>query len=302
MILQKIKKYYKKKILLKALKQKIKIFFNMPFRKIRNHKYMEKLKSLHETESCFSVNLNRKDYLGINLPLLELDERGCIVLPHNCSRIMIDIGTSINWPNSTDWLNRHPNDSTVIGIEPNIDAWLLPKALYFYAEHIDQLKGKSKTYLSKNITNRLLFLPVAIANYDGYATFNSNKDVGTSSLLESDHELFRETIVPTMKLSRLLAKIPDSIKYIEHLKIDAQGFDLEILKSAEEMITKIAVITIEVAAEHEYKYAYSKNDIYNYILMNNFKEIQNSNRYGSVSFINEKYKDDLTLIDYKIRV
>ena len=86
------------------------------------------------------------------------------------------------------------------------------------------------------------------------------------------------------------------------MKIDAQGFDLEILKSAEEMITKIAVITIEVAAEHEYKYAYSKNDIYNYILMNNLKEIQNSNRYGSVSFINEKYKDDLTLIDYKIRV
>jgi len=262
----------------------------------------------NRTEVHFVVSHKSNNYFGINLPLIKLDEKDKFILPNGTRRVMIDIGTSANWPNSIDWLNRHPDDSVIIGIEPCIDAWCVAKILYFFADHLELLDGGPKTtYVKQEHTDRIIFLPVAIGNFHGYSLFNSNSSVGTSSILDSrtldlGHIAKHKNLVPVVRLEEIIERIPEYIDYIEHLKVDAQGFDYEIVKSAGKLIMKCAVITVERNASSEYVHSYDDKDMIEYIRSKDFREIPNSRRYGSVSFINSKYENILGNLDYEIRV
>ncbi len=99
-------------------------------------------------------------------------------------------------------------------------------------------------------------LPVAIAEQDGSAEFHLNRFDAASSLLPLRPEGLREWIggdelieeahypVPTLRLDTFLDRT--GIRRVDFLKIDAQGADLGVLRSAGERLRDIQKISLEV--------------------------------------------------------
>lgn len=100
-------------------------------------------------------------------------------------------------------------------------------------------------------------LPVAVAETDGLADFYVNANSGASSLLPFDAQgLARwiggevlkiefKTVVPTIRLDTFMEKV--GISCVDYLKIDAQGADLGVIRSAGERLRDIRKIKVEVA-------------------------------------------------------
>ena len=251
-----------------------------------------------KSENSFKIKHGEKNFFGVKLPLFEIDENNKLVIPPNTKKIMIDVGTSVDWGNSIKYLNENPKDSIVIGVEPNIDSWLLVKGLHFfnYRNHIEALPK-----YTKDLGEKIFFLPVALAPYEGFAKFYGHDKLGTSSLLDSAFETTNATVVPTITLAQIIDLIPDNIKFVEILKIDAEGFDLQILKSGGKNLSKVAIVTVECVNGHLFKEGYKSNEIYSFMKNNNFKIIPNSKIAGTDSFINLKYENELPNIKFRVK-
>jgi len=129
----------------------------------------------------------------------------------------------------------------VIGIEP-------------IAYNIDILKSGTADWPTRLdpalIGSRLFLLPVALANVDRVeqgSMYVTSVDTGCSSLLEPRAlDVVAEQEVEVWPLALLLSLLPwESIPFVEHLKIDAQGLDLQILESAGDWIHRVLAVTAE---------------------------------------------------------
>ena len=101
-----------------------------------------------------------------------------------------------------------------------------------------------------------IMLPFAIAETDGASDFNLNSFDSASSLLpfnrealsqwngEQDLKIERVISVPTIRLDTFMNEV--GIPSVDFLKIDAQGADLSVLKSAGERLRDIREIVLEV--------------------------------------------------------
>ena len=139
--------------------------------------------------------------------------------------------------------------------------------------------------------NRYIFIPVAISNTEGIKTLYNNKHEGSSSLEKTwgGIDINNKTDVMAFKLRKFIEMIPERFTYIEHLKIDCEGHDLNVLKSCEDLIGRIAVITIE------------EKNARGYLLDTGIFEFLEEQK-GGYTFINKKYKNLLGKLDYYIRV
>jgi len=163
-----------------------------------------------------------------------------IVIPNWVKHIKLDVGLGRYPAFSKDWLTMEPG-TLVFGFEPN------PIALACIHEnwHI------SKEQLGTNF----FAIPVALCDSSGEKTFHiTDPWFESSSLLKPKKSLLNEIKsqtklikVPVFKLSIFFELLPlDSIEYIEYIKIDAQGVDLDIIKSGKDVIMdKVIWITLE---------------------------------------------------------
>jgi FkbM family methyltransferase len=115
------------------------------------------------------------------------------------------------------------------------------------------LKAASK--LIGDVPNYVV-LPVAIAETDGCAEFYVNASEMSSSLLPINEQaktswvgvaelkVESKTIVPTLRLDTLMNML--GIEKVDFLKIDAQGMDLSVLRSAGSRLKDIEKIQMEV--------------------------------------------------------
>jgi FkbM family methyltransferase len=98
-------------------------------------------------------------------------------------------------------------------------------------------------------------LPIAIAEHDGAADFHLNASEMSSSLLAINEDAKRSwagmsievvstNTVPTLRLDTLMDLL--EIQNVDFLKIDAQGMDLAVLRSAGQRILDIAKVQLEV--------------------------------------------------------
>ena len=102
-----------------------------------------------------------------------------------------------------------------------------------------------------------MVIPMAVAEEDGCADFHINAFDASSSLLPLDpesleHWIGRELLkvedkikVPTIRLDTFMNRM--GISCVEYLKIDAQGADFAVVKSAGARLQDISKITLEVA-------------------------------------------------------
>jgi FkbM family methyltransferase len=109
-----------------------------------------------------------------------------------------------------------------------------------------------------------VMLPIAIAARDGSAELQLNAYEQSSSLLPPDHEgvkawiteqhfeVVGSTTVPTMRLDTFLNGA--GIAKVDFLKVDAQGLDLEVVKSAGERLADVARVQLEATTSSYRQY------------------------------------------------
>ena len=184
------------------------------------------------------------------------------------SQYIIDVGTSHNAPRGIELKKQY--GLPVIFIEPNRSA-------------LDRVPAQSND----------IKLNLAITSFDGEIEFNYYQD-GTHSILETNLDEIHNYIdgytgknaikekwtawkkekVKCMRLDSIINQY--SISLIPHLKIDTQGHDFEVIKSAGSKIKIIKYIECEVQVTNFeiYKNQSKKQELIKYMIDNDFELIE----------------------------
>lgn len=218
-----------------------------------------------------------------------------IRIPSWCKRVKIDCGLSGNAPQSKVWLDSE-DDLLIFGFEP-------------VPENINMIKTASSPWPiklnPKDINNRIYIIPCALGNVDNGSVISFNvteNDTGCSSMFEpSSFKIKQKVNVPIWSLKHFFQLFPfHIIPYIDFIKTDCQGADLDILKGAKEYINKIAIITIEAEDSQYKKTDNGLKSITNYL--NNFNRVY-INTTDDPTFYNKQLLNEITnnnIICYQI--
>jgi len=144
-------------------------------------------------------------------------------------------------------------------------------------------------------------LPIAIAAKDGSAELQLNQYEQSSSLLRPDDagvkawvteqqfKVIGSVTVPTMRLDTFLDGA--GIARVDFLKIDAQGLDLEVVKSAGDRLADVAEVQLEAttASYRQYEGAPGKSDIVAFMESKGFRlkreESQSHGQEANLTFL-----------------
>ena len=219
-----------------------------------------------------------------------------LTLPNTANRLRIDIGLSFNAPNMSRWLEEL-EDCAVIGIEP------------FKLNH-----DVSAELLKGGPNSQWILLNCAIDDVEEETTkslYITGGDPGHCSLYKPQtFEIQGQIEVKTISLEEILKRVfayNPQFSYVEYVKCDTQGNDLNVIKSAREYLSKIAMIEVECTTHGDYENTPADGLIEKYLENNNFvflKDREDSIVNGvcvDKIYINKKYlhlKDQIQ-IDFK---
>ena len=215
-------------------------------------------------------------------------------IPPNCKHVKIDIGLSYTAPISNKWLIKEP-DVFVLGVEPNPHC----------CDMIMSSNFEKTTFLDFNLEKKFIeqgrfqLLQCALSDVDGLVVqpfFINQHDYGTSSLYTHDQQTLgpieRVVNVNVINLKMIFENFPwDRFEYIDYIKIDAQGSDLDILQSAGYYLKdKVVYITAEPES-YSYENCSHNNEknIEEYLLSQNFIRVFNKNT-SDPTYINKKFQ------------
>lgn len=222
---------------------------------------------------------------------IQFDINNKIVIPSWVKHIKFDIGLSYNAPHSQIWITNEP-DTLVFGFEPNpdsIEKLISPSNMKKYIEHNDVLHH---SYINKNF----FLIPIALSDKvdETVPFYVTKKDECCSSLLKPLNVLFdveKVIYVPVFTLQDFFELLPlDTIPYIEYIKIDVQGMDLNVIKGAGKYLSeKVVFVTAECEC-YQYEDADHNTieNMYNYMTSLGFKQIAHPNCIDP-TFINERF-------------
>jgi FkbM family methyltransferase len=170
---------------------------------------------------------------------------GMLSLPKECRRLRFDVGLSENAPQSEVWLSEYP-DLYVIGFEPN------PISC---AKIINQ-SSSWPIKLSKVNKSRFLLLNIGLGpkKIDSVNFYVTKSDPGQSSfLMPKGIEVENIVKVPIQTLDEICDSILwDNIPFVEYLKTDCQGYDLEVLKGSVEVLKKRVIFCTAEPSKGQY--------------------------------------------------
>lgn len=155
------------------------------------------------------------------------------IRPRRLDRVWIDVGahegeTTIRFAAAQPGL-------TVYAFEPNLAV-------------ASKVMGRLRNFI---------VIPAAVSEKEGMAELKLSAYDASSSLLDMDQDVARNWVggdgrldvvdrvqVPTMRLDSFMNRM--GIRHVEFLKIDTQGADLEVVRSAGDRLADIDRITLEV--------------------------------------------------------
>ena len=219
-----------------------------------------------------------------------------IIIPDTVTNVKLDIGLSYNAPQSQKWLENNTN-TIVFGFEPNpqaINSILSKNIIKQDPSHGDPIDGKY-------INTRFFLLPICLSNVKIPTTktfYSTIGDCGTSSLYKPITFSYNETNVSVYSLQHFFDLFPwNKFEYIDYIKIDAQGSDLDILKSAGNYLQERVVYITAEPENNTYENCShnSIDEITNYLISQNFKKINHPNTQDP-TYINNKFihlKDEI---------
>lgn len=165
------------------------------------------------------------------------DPSGQFKFPSEVTRVWIDVGASMLETTREALFTQ--KDLAVIAIEPLEDCW---------------------AYWPK--MDRLIAIPFAMHEVEGPQIFHKTKGHMWSSLVDQIplaqnlytdvREVVEEFEVEVYRLSRVLERIPEDVT-IEVLKVDVQGVDYQVLKSAGAALRRAQTVKVEINLVHLYE-------------------------------------------------
>jgi FkbM family methyltransferase len=156
-------------------------------------------------------------------------------------------------------------------------------------------------------------LPMIVGSRDGVMPFHFYQD-GTHSVLETNLEQINQYVdgftgnparvedwtarctmfLPSIRLDTLMRQM--NIRKVDHLKIDAQGYDFEVIKSLGHRISDVRSIKCEVQITkvEVYKGQSKKEELVSFMERNNFYinniDTQTYGQEENITFINNAFK------------
>ncbi|MCB0323864.1 MAG: FkbM family methyltransferase [Bdellovibrionales bacterium] len=162
------------------------------------------------------------------------DDEGKFVFPETVKRVWIDVGANMLQKTRAELFTSE--SLGVIAVEPLPDCWN-----------------------SWPDVDRLVAIPLALDENEGTAIFHVASNNLWSSLseslpgrYESESRTVREFPVEVLRLERIMQMIPEHLP-IELLKVDVQGKDLEVLKSAGNHLRRVQLLDVEVVIDAIYE-------------------------------------------------
>jgi FkbM family methyltransferase len=219
------------------------------------------------------------------------------IIPENCTHCKIDIGLSYGANQSSNWLDREPN-LMVFGFEPNPESVACIMNGNIVLRHPLHVSSGLPLNNKHIVDGRMHIFQVALSNNEKkeeMSFYVNSKDCGTSSLFKHD-ELYlgpieKEIKVSVLNLKMFFEKFPwERFQYIDYIKIDAKGSDLNILKGAGTYLTdKVVYVTAEPDGNQYFgANECNINNITNYMLSQNFIKINHPNTVDP-TFVNKKF-------------
>ncbi len=218
-------------------------------------------------------------------------ENNRIKIPVWAKKVKIDVGTSLNAPNSEYWLNDDP-ELCVFGFEPNI--YNIQKL--YSGQHQWPLK-----FTSSKIGKSFFCINCALSNViredvDFYCTDDVNS--GTSSLFKPKQHVIKSIEkVTVIRLSDFFDIFPwDVIPHIDQVKIDAQSADFDIVKGMGDYLSdRVVYLDVEATTGNQYYNQEDGHEFKNYIESRGFECLEWS---MNGRFRNLKYQNSFNDIKY----
>ena len=197
--------------------------------------------------------------LGYNVTRYDPDKLGYHQLEdiqHFCktsSPLIFDVGANVG--QSIDYFRTIFSDSTIHSFEPNPDIF-------------PQLQQHSQSLQKSFAWN------FALGSKEEQLAFEVNSASVMSSFLPLSEfgggEVTHKVMVNVRTLDQFCQE--QDIEYIDVIKSDTQGFDLEVFKGSQKMIDegKIGMIYFEITFSDMYKGLPSLTEIYEFLTQNNF--------------------------------
>ena len=199
-----------------------------------------------------------------------------------------------------------PELTTIIDVGANsgqftkVATHLYPQAQIHTFEPLPDLYSIIEKKFSSN--PNINIYKIALGNEDGTILFNKNKFGHTSSILEINEENIHFTRKDNvLEQIRVQIKKLDSITlftdktHLSLLKLDVQGYELEVLKGADQTLKAIDYIIIEANLEELYSSQPSFTVMNNYLQMKGFElmgmldfNLGNKNKYIEVDLLYRK--------------
>ena len=182
-------------------------------------------------------------------------------------KLRFDIGLSTNMPNSINWLSSD-NDVFVISIEPH------PSNFRCCEDYVNNSPFKDRCYLIEAAVDNVKS-PTQKVFY-GLGGPATGYDSGTSSLkkpkgrfVDSVDEVYNVDVIP-------LHYILDNIQYdyINLLKTDTQGNDLNVLKSLNDHLNRVYDIYAEYDESNDYEDSNTGDELDQFLFQNNFEKYE----------------------------
>jgi hypothetical protein len=221
---------------------------------------------------------------------LRLDKHGRLDIPKDKTKLKFDVGLSWRAPNSALWLSDE-KDLFVVGIEPNIDALNSIKAEGCVWNKRQRVQMSDDNYMLLECAIDDVDVPIKKKFYamDG--------DPGTSSLLEPTHKLTRKQRVKSVydvlvvPLKYIFDLIPwDRFLYVDLVKTDCQGKDLDVVKSLGEYINKVACFNCEITTQGAYVGENTAHEFTKFFSGSGF-EIRNK-RGADINLVNKALRNE----------
>ena len=228
-----------------------------------------------------------EDFISKNT-CLAFKENGKLNLSPDIKHIKIDIGLSYSAPQSQTWLSKE-NNLLVFGFEPHPES---VKSIKKGAIKQNPMHGQPLDikYIDKNF----FILPCALSSKNSQLSlFSTSNDVGCSSLFKPKYfNVDNIYSVPCFTLKSFFDIFPfEDYPLIEYIKIDAQGSDLDIIKSGGNYIENhVAIVTLEPENTQYENTLNSQDSINKYMESIGFERIFSSNT-SDPTFVNKKFKN-----------
>ena len=204
--------------------------------------------------------------------------------------------TVVKWARSRSyrriWLDVGAHEGEMTFPFAAVDSSLLVYAFEPNLHAATRIMGRLRNYV---------VLPIAVAERNGSAELQLNAYEQSSSLLPADEagvkswiteqefKVIGSVTVPTMRLDTFLDGA--GIESVDYLKVDAQGLDLEVVRSAGDRLKDIAKIQLEAttASYRQYEGAPGRSDIVDFMESKGFRlkreEIQSHGQEANLTFL-----------------